>query len=309
MKDTTTPPEVRTISFVDGQGRTITMPAPPPKQVTEERRQPAAKTVEDTNLTRKVVGKDGTERKVAVTLRDDSVQEIFERVPALLTRFGSGLVLVVLLLVLTAMAFIKYPETIRTTAMLREVPVVAGNDIPRLQSMFDGTRRTSEALVVPLPNEALRLGPLQLPYQEFLLAYEAYREDGDRRLLVETLLQLDRLEIVFASWKSTQAPAVFAPGAYFADLEVPVAATAGLKLGQHVSVELAKYPTGRYGRLSGTVAHIQPPATADGLYQVSVSLPDGLVTTNMVNIPFEEGLAAGATIVTERKSLLKKILW
>ncbi|MEL6141719.1 MAG: hypothetical protein AAFU67_08880 [Bacteroidota bacterium] len=306
MENTSIPPKARTVSFVDEQGRTITIPAPP-TQIPLPR--PNARTVEDTNITHKFVSKEGVVRETAITLRDDSIQEIFERVPALLTRYGSGIVLGVLVMVLTVMAFVQFPNTITATTTIRVVPATAANDIPKLQASLAQARRTSEELFVPLPEEALQLDPIQIPYQEFLLAYETYRKADDRQLLLVALRQLDQLEAAIAEWRSVQVPGPTVTGTHFAALELPVAVTASLQLGQTVNLELAKYPAGRYGRLNGTVSHIQPPLTLEKPYQVTVTLPDRLVTSKGIPINFENGLLAEAVIITDRNSLVTKILW
>jgi len=311
MENTSAIPKARTISFVDDEGRTITMPAPPTAaQGNAKQPPPKVKTVQDTNLTHKIVTKDGVEKEVAVTLRDDSVQEIFERMPSLLTRFGSAIVLGILLLVLTAMAFIQYPDTISTVAMIREAtPVAASSEsLPELETMLNGVQKNSETIYIPVPSAPLILGELQLPYQELLLAYEAFQQNETRAELVTTMRALAKLESAVLSRQGDQPSVAFTAGTHFATLALPVANTAGLALGQPVSLELAKYPFGRYGRLTGKVAAIQQPTTPEAPYLISLALPEGLITSNNFTIPFEEGLDATATIITNRQSLLLKVI-
>ncbi|WP_020570866.1 hypothetical protein [Neolewinella persica] len=311
MENTSVAPKNRTISFVDDEGRTITMPAPPAAAARDNIKKPppVTNTVQDTNITHKIMTRDGTEKVVAVTLRDDSVQEIFERMPAVLTRFGSALVLGVLFLVLTAMAFIQYPDTISTVALIREAPVNATSpeNLPQLETMLNAVEQNSETVYIPVPESPLLLGKLQLPYQELLLAYEAYQQSKARAELVITMRALANLEAAVLSQKSARPSVAFTAGTPFATLELPVAKTAGLALGQPVSLELAKYPFGQYGRLAGKVAAIQQPTNPETPYLITVALPEGLTTSNKFAIPYEEGLKATAAIITNRQSLLRKL--
>lgn len=221
MPDTTPPNDQPTVSFVDAQGRTITIPTPSVRVVTVKApTPPATRTTQDTNLKHTFTDKDGTKQEVAITLRDESVQEIFERTPSWLTRWGATVVLSVLGLILVLMAVLPYPVSLSAATTLSIQP----------------------------------------------------------------------------------------NGEAFAELSVPVAATTDLTLGQHVTIELDKYPAGRFGYLAGEVSQIQPPSTDDGEYLITVSLPAGLATSEKTKLKFERGLNGRARIVTNDQSLLRMVL-
>jgi hypothetical protein len=122
MPDHISPNGQPVISFVDKTGRTITMPAPPRPTVPAAAAPPAVRTDQDTNLKHTIVNADGSEREVAVTMRSDSIQDIFERAPSWLTRWGSTLVIFVLGIVLTLMATVPYPTTVTAATRLENRP-------------------------------------------------------------------------------------------------------------------------------------------------------------------------------------------
>jgi len=141
MPDTTPPNDQPTVSFVDAQGRTITIPTPSVRVVTVKApTPPATRTTQDTNLKHTFTDKDGTKQEVAITLRDESVQEIFERTPSWLTRWGATVVLSVLGLILVLMAVLPYPVSLSAATTLSiqpngeafaelSVPVAATTDL------------------------------------------------------------------------------------------------------------------------------------------------------------------------------------
>ena len=219
MPDPISPNGQPVISFVDKNGRTITMAAPP-RSAPSASAPRRVRTDQDTNLKHTIVSTDGSENEVAVTLRSEDVQDIFERAPGWLTRWGSALVLAALGIVLALMAAVPYPTTISTAARLVDQP--GGVPVVRFS--------------------------------------------------------------------------------------LPVAATTDLRTGQRVVLELDKYPAGRFGYLEGSIQHILPPTTHDGEYQVTVGLSGGLVTTERMEVAFEQGLNGRAKIITDEQSLLARVL-
>ncbi len=91
-----------------------------------------------------------------------------------------------------------------------------------------------------------------------------------------------------------------------ARLQLPVVNSGKVRPGMPVIIKLESYPHAEFGVLQGVV-HSKSVVPTDGYYAVAVSLPNGLTTTYGKVIPLEHQLNGEAEIVTEQKSLLRRI--
>ncbi len=91
-----------------------------------------------------------------------------------------------------------------------------------------------------------------------------------------------------------------------ARLQLPIANSGKVRPGLPVIIKLESYPHAEFGVLYGVV-HSKSVVPTDGYYTVSVSLPNGLTTSYGKLIPLEHQLNGEAEIVTEQKSLLRRM--
>ncbi len=91
-----------------------------------------------------------------------------------------------------------------------------------------------------------------------------------------------------------------------ARLQIPIANSGKVRPGQKVIIKLDSYPYTEFGALEGVV-HSKSVMPTDEYYTVAVSLTNGLTTTYGKTIPLEHRLNGKAEIITEQKSLLRRI--
>jgi HlyD family secretion protein len=74
-----------------------------------------------------------------------------------------------------------------------------------------------------------------------------------------------------------------------------------------VNIRLDGYPYQEFGVLNGTVQRIAPVPSEQG-YEVEIALPADLVTSYGKLIPFRQEMQGTARIITEKRSLLQRVL-
>jgi len=87
---------------------------------------------------------------------------------------------------------------------------------------------------------------------------------------------------------------------------LPGAGAGKVTPGLPAHIRLEGYPYREFGTLNGTVSRIGPVPSASG-YEIEIALPDSLLTTHDLVIPFRQEMQGTARIVTKKRSLLKRI--
>jgi multidrug resistance efflux pump len=77
--------------------------------------------------------------------------------------------------------------------------------------------------------------------------------------------------------------------------------------GQRVTVELDGFPAYQYGSVTAVVEGISATARADE-YVATIGFPDGLRTTFGRDLPFRQGMTAGARVITKDRRLFERLL-
>jgi len=90
-------------------------------------------------------------------------------------------------------------------------------------------------------------------------------------------------------------------------LQLPVAGSGKVKVGQKVNIKLENYPYLEYGTLAGTVENISLVAIENN-YFVEIDLPAGLTTNYNKTLPFSSQLQGSAEIITEDIRLIERFL-
>ena len=90
---------------------------------------------------------------------------------------------------------------------------------------------------------------------------------------------------------------------------MPVANSGKVRQGQEVIIKLANYPFQQYGTLSGKVKHISNVANKQDIsYTVFVTIPE-LSTSLGQEIPLDRELLGKAEIITEKLTLMQRMLY
>ncbi|MCU0446241.1 MAG: HlyD family secretion protein [Microscillaceae bacterium] len=95
---------------------------------------------------------------------------------------------------------------------------------------------------------------------------------------------------------------------YLGKLELPMANSGKVQVGQKVHIRLANYPSEQYGMLIGKIQNISLVSTENPQkqaknYVVTISLAKGLKTTYNKSLPKSADLQGQAEIITEERSL------
>lgn len=80
-----------------------------------------------------------------------------------------------------------------------------------------------------------------------------------------------------------------------------------IKVNQSVNIRLEAYYYMEYGLVQGTVSAVSP-VPRDGLYQVEISLNEGLRTSYDIDLKFTQGMLGSAEIVSNKRTFLARIL-
>jgi HlyD family secretion protein len=93
----------------------------------------------------------------------------------------------------------------------------------------------------------------------------------------------------------------------YAELFVPQDKETQIQPGQKVLLKLAAYPFREYGTVEGRIDSIMPGAGSSGL-TVKVTLTNGLTTNYRKQLPYRDGLAAEADIITADRRLSERLI-
>lgn len=97
-------------------------------------------------------------------------------------------------------------------------------------------------------------------------------------------------------------------GKYVGRIELPMAKSGKVKVGQEVHIRLDNYPYMEYGLLKGSVSHFSPVSNKE-IYRVDVSLPDGLTGSYSKELPYLQGMSGLADIITEKQTVLQRLFF
>ncbi len=97
------------------------------------------------------------------------------------------------------------------------------------------------------------------------------------------------------------------PGEILGKINLPVEGAGKVKKGQKVNIKFANYPFMEYGMVRGEISSISQVSNMN-FYTVEVVLNKGLVTNYGTKIEFRQEMPGMAEIITDDKSLLRRII-
>lgn len=80
-----------------------------------------------------------------------------------------------------------------------------------------------------------------------------------------------------------------------------------VKKGQEARIRLENYPDGEFGYLNGKVYNIAKIPDENGLYEVEILFPNGLETSNGIQLPTDRQLIGTTEIVMSDKRLIERM--
>lgn len=89
---------------------------------------------------------------------------------------------------------------------------------------------------------------------------------------------------------------------------LPVQGSGKVQVGQQVNIRLNNYPDQEFGYVSGFVNNISPLPTAEDVYVVDISLPNGLLTNYQKALPLAREMKGTADIITADISLIERFI-
>lgn len=98
------------------------------------------------------------------------------------------------------------------------------------------------------------------------------------------------------------------PARLHVQVQLPSQNLGKVRVGQEVFIVLPAYPEQEFGRLKGRVAYIASTPNADGVSLSSVTLPQGLQTTYGIQLPPAPHFTGTASIITQDKRLIERLL-
>lgn len=87
---------------------------------------------------------------------------------------------------------------------------------------------------------------------------------------------------------------------------LPLQGSGKVKAGQRVNIRLNNYPDQEFGYVGGVVGSVSPVPTADGMYVVEISLPDGLRTNYKKILPVTREMKGTADIIIADMRLIER---
>lgn len=88
---------------------------------------------------------------------------------------------------------------------------------------------------------------------------------------------------------------------------LPLQGSGKVKVGQLVNIRLNNYPDQEFGYLRGQVSSVSPVPTADGMYVVEISLPEGMHTNYRKTLPLTREMKGIADIITADMRLIERL--
>ena len=98
------------------------------------------------------------------------------------------------------------------------------------------------------------------------------------------------------------------PGNIIGKMKLPAQGSGKVKAGQRVNISLSGLPYLEFGFLSGRVDAVSLLPDEEGLYMVTVSLPQDLRTSYGHRIPFGGEMPGVAEVLTDDRSLTERLV-
>lgn len=312
-----------------------------------------------------------------IELRSEEVQEVMNRIPPAILRYGITVLLTIILLLFTGSACFHYPDTVIAEFTLTTQPspvYIITQSSGRLEQLYIHNEQSVHkgdvlGVIENLADiedifylrEKVRgwklsgsrmeqagslsfhripeLGSVQSAYSSYVLAWNDYLQHMQESRIYETevinavaalinaiadwernYLLVSPIEgtVAFMQlWKENQnvetgeTMFVVIPSNAVKPIGkalLPMEGIGKVKQGQRAIVRLSAFPEQEFGFIEGVVSSVSPVPDSDGRYVLEISLPDRLRTNYDKELPLIKTLLGTASIVTEERNLLGRLL-
>ncbi|PWK18069.1 HlyD family secretion protein [Arcicella aurantiaca] len=228
-------------------------------------------------------------------VRSEEFHDIMQRTPKWITRWGITILLVIVVLILTGTHFIHYPDIVETNIWVlskeKPVPINREADIEISQVLVKDK-------VLVHAGQPLFLCAKQINKQFVEVIKAPITGIFYLKSIPENIeIQKDKIEIGFIIPKNQQ---------HLVNGKLPIEGIGKVEIGHKVILKLDAFPYREFGVIEGSVQTISP-SIEDNTYDVAINLTNGLQTQNGKKITLPMKLKGKAEILTNEKSLLKRI--
>jgi multidrug resistance efflux pump len=224
-------------------------------------------------------------------IRSEEIHDIMQRTPKWITRWGISILLGIIILILFGTNFIHYPDVIEANVsvqgrpklvslkrnpltninkvLVKDKSLVKANDPLFLLSSQDGTGQL-EIIKAPISG----------------IFYRQHSEIEAHKLDLGIIMPQNQQHIIIG--------------------KLPVDGISKVEIGHKVILKLDAFPYREFGVIEGNVQSISP-SIDDNTYDVEFGLLNGLTTQNGTVVSTPMKLKGKAEILTNDKSLLKRL--
>ncbi len=242
-----------------------------------------------------------------MSVRSQNVQELMEKIPNWMIRWGNLIFLLITLSIFLLSWIIEYPEVIQCEVTIKSNPSVYkeySKDSGIIDSVYikDGSLVTKKSLILILKNE------YQLSKKDV-----SYLKNGKNDTIISGL---EIGEIYYTkNWFRGEK---IKPNTHLfnivpkkinnlvAELKVPFQSALKIKKGQKVKIKIENYPYKENGVIIGMINKIPKIYNTNGFYIIDIKLPKKLITTSNNEIEFRQEMLGSAEIITEDLRLIER---
>ncbi|GAA0555594.1 HlyD family efflux transporter periplasmic adaptor subunit [Chitinophaga japonensis] len=231
-------------------------------------------------------------RHIESSLVSGEINEVLGAAPAWIIRWGSLLLLGIILLLCALSFLIRYPDIIKGEACM--TPVMPPADVVLQPGMAieaiyvqDGDSVQERQPLLQVRGRGMR-DTITSPAAGRVLLQQAIRRNSafTRATLLVSIIPFGQQ--------------------YYTTATMPAAGSGNIRIGQRVNISLYRYPRAEYGSISGRVVSKPLPA-AGNTVKVVIQPDKGSVTNYNRELEIYQGEKGQAEIITSDKRLVQRI--
>ncbi len=231
----------------------------------------------------------------SVPVRSEVVQEIMNKVPHLLIRWGNTLILILTMGILTISYLIRYPNIVHAQVEL--------TNINPTSEVYTFTEGKLAAIMVKSGEEV---------HKETLLA-NIITSEGTQELRAQTSGTIYTVSFLTEGNRVDAGELLFKiipldSHTYQGVMRLPYEALSRVSQGQEVRIRLSDKAT-EQKVITGSVAKISQVADKQGLVAIQILLENGLITTTGQEFVYIPGMQGRAEVVVENPRLIEHFFY
>jgi hypothetical protein len=227
-----------------------------------------------------------------IELHHHSIEEIMGTPPSIMLRVGSGLFLLIITLLFIASAFINFPDTIKTTAILQGKQVLDVIIAPQsgiITTYINGDRFSNAGdTIICIQSDN---------HKEIVIStFSGFLEYSP--ILNNSYIQKN--DTIGFIWRDDNTPITCI-------VQVPPNQIKQVGTGNNIRLSLNKYPAEQFGYIETYVKSIHDFGN-DDFFQIIAEIPSQSITTEQTEILIRGNLHASAEIITGNQTLFNRLV-